>query len=122
MSHVVQIQTQVKDAAAVRAGCKRLALDEPTEGEVRLFNETVSGLAVRLRDWRYPVVFNLATGESKFDNYQGHWGKQERLDEFLQAYAIEKTKIEARRKGYSVIEQPLVDGSVKLTLLVGGAS
>ena len=50
MSHVVQIKTQVKDAAAVRAGCKRLALDEPTEGEVWLFNETTSGLAVQLRD------------------------------------------------------------------------
>ena len=122
MSHVVQIQTQVKDAAAVRAGCNRLQLDAPVAGEVRLFSETVSGLAVRLRDWRYPVVFNLATGESRFDNYGGHWGKQERLDEFLQAYSIEKTKIEARRKGYSVIEQPLVDGSVKLTLSVGGAS
>jgi len=122
MSHVVQIQTQVKDAAAVRAGCVRLQLDAPVEGETRLFSQTVSGLAVRLREWRYPVVFNLATGESKFDNYGGHWGKQERLDEFLQAYSIEKTKIEARRKGYSVIEQPLVDGSVKLTLSVGGAS
>ena len=122
MSHVVQIQTQVKDAAAVRAGCNRLQLDAPVEGETRLFSQTVSGLAVRLREWRYPVVFNLATGESKFDNYGGHWGKQERLDEFLQAYAIEKTKIESRRKGYSVIEQPLVDGSVKLTLSVGGAS
>ena len=122
MSHVVQIQTQVKDAAAVRAGCIRLQLDAPVEGETRLFSQTVSGLAVRLRDWRYPVVFNLATGESRFDNYGGHWGKQERLDEFLQAYSIEKTKIEARRKGYSVIEQPLVDGSVKLTLSVGGAS
>lgn len=122
MSHVVQIQTQVKDAAAVRAGCNRLQVDAPVEGETRLFSQTVSGLAVRLREWRYPVVFNLATGESKFDNYGGHWGKQERLHEFLQAYSIEKTKIEARRKGYSVIEQPLVDGSVKLTLSVGGAS
>jgi len=122
MSHVVQIQTQVKDAAAVRAGCIRLQLDAPVEGEVKLFTQTVSGLAVRLREWRYPVVFNLATGESKFDNYGGHWGKQEQLDEFLQAYAIEKTKIEARRKGYSVIEHPLVDGSVKLMLSVGGVS
>ena len=122
MSHVVQIQTQVKDAAAVRAGCNRLQLDAPVEGETRLFSQTVSGLAVRLREWRYPVVFNLATGESKFDNYGGHWGKQEQLDEFLQAYAIEKTKIEARRKGYSVIEHPLVDGSVKLMLSVGGVS
>ena len=122
MSHVVQIQTQVKDAAAVRAGCKRLQLDEPVQGETKLFSHTISGLAVRLWEWRYPVVFNLATGESKFDNYNGHWGKQERLNEFLQAYAIEVTKIEARRKGYSVIEKPLVDGSVKLTLSVGGVA
>ena len=122
MSHVVQIQTQVRSAAAVRAGCKRLGLDEPVEGEVTLFAETVSGLAVRLRDWRYPVVFNVTTSESKFDNYEGRWGKQERLNEFLQAYAIEATKIEARRKGYSVFEQPLADGSVKLTLSVGGAA
>ena len=122
MSHVVQVQTQVKDAAKVRAGCKRLQLDEPVQGDTKLFSQTVTGLAVRLREWRYPVVFNLATGEYQFDNYGGHWGKQERLDEFLQAYAIEVTKIEARRKGYSVIEQPLVDGSVKLTLQVGGVA
>jgi len=119
MSHVVQISTQVRDAAAVRAGCERLGLDEPVECEVKLFSETVSGLAVQLRDWRYPVVFNTTTGETKFDNYQGHWGKQERLDEFLQVYAVERTKIEARRKGYSVTEQALVDGSIKLSLVVG---
>ncbi len=29
MSHVVQIQTQVRSNEAVRAGCKRLELDEP---------------------------------------------------------------------------------------------
>ena len=65
------------------------------------------------------MVFNTATGETKFDNYQGRWGKQERLDEFLQAYAVERTKIEARRKGYSVVEQSLQDGSIKLSLTVG---
>ncbi len=121
MSHVVQIETQVRDAAAVRAGCVRLGLDEPVEGDVKLFSETVRGLAVQLRDWRYPVVFDLASGQSRFDNYQGRWGNQERLDEFLQAYAVEKTKIEARRKGYSVVEQSLDDGSIKLALTVGAA-
>jgi hypothetical protein len=121
MSHLVQITTQVRDAAAVRAGCKRLELDEPVEGEVKLFSQVVSGLAVQLRDWRYPVVFNTTTGETKYDNYQGHWGKQERLDEFLQAYAVEKTKIEACRKGYSVVEQSLADGSIKLSLTVGAS-
>jgi len=122
MSHVVRVITQVRDVAAARAGCKRLGLDEPVEGEVKLFSETVTGLAVRLHQWQYPVVFDTTTGESKFDNFGGRWGKQERLDEFLQAYAVERTKIEARRNGYSVIEQPLLDGSIKLTLHVGGAA
>jgi hypothetical protein len=39
----------------------------------------------------------------------------------LQAYAVEKTKIEARRKGHAVTEQQLADGSIKLTVQVGGA-
>ncbi|TWU32294.1 hypothetical protein [Novipirellula artificiosorum] len=122
MSHVVQISTQVRDAAAARAGCRRLGLEEPVVETVKLFSESVTGLAVRLRDWRYPVVFDTATGETKFDNYQGRWGKQQRLDEFLQAYAVEATKLQARRKGYSVSEQSLSDGSIKVTVQVGGAS
>jgi hypothetical protein len=120
MSHEVQIQTQVRDAVAVRAGCRRLGLAEPVEGEVKLFSGRVTGLAVQLRDWRYPVVFDLASGKSKFDNYGGRWGKQERLNEFLQIYAVEKAKIEARRSGYSVTEQPLADGAIKITLQLGG--
>ncbi len=122
MSHVVQIATQVRDAQTVRAGCDRLGLDPPSEGTFKLFSQTATGLGVQLKDWRYPVVFDLGTGETKFDNYQGHWGKRERLDEFLQAYAVEKTKIEARRKGYSVVEQTLADGSIKLALSVGAST
>ena len=34
--------------------------------------------------------------------------------------AFEKTKLEARRKGYAVTESPLADGSVKLTVQVTG--
>jgi hypothetical protein len=121
MSHVVQIQTQVRSAPAVRAGCRRLGLEPPVEGETRLFTQSVWGLAVRLRGWRYPVVFDTQTGQSRFDNYEGRWGDPERLGEFLQAYAIELTKLEASRKGYSVSEQPLAGGAVKLTLSTGGA-
>ena len=45
MSHIVTIKTEVRDAAAVRAACKRLGLAEPTEGKTRLFSGEVSGLA-----------------------------------------------------------------------------
>jgi hypothetical protein len=37
-------------------------------------------------------------------------------------YAVERAKIEARRKGYSVTEQKLDNGAIKLTVAVGGAA
>ena len=55
MSHIVRIQTQVKDAAAVRAACQRLNLPAPVQGKVKLFSGEVEGLAVQLPDWVYPV-------------------------------------------------------------------
>jgi len=50
------------------------------------------------------------------------WGDSRQLDKFLQAYAAEKVKIEGRRKGHVVTEQQLVDGSIKLTVQIGGAA
>ncbi len=120
MSHIVQIQTEVRDANAVRAACLRRQLPAPIQGRHKLFSGEKSGLGVQLRDWRYPVVCQLDSGKLVYDNYGGRWGRQEELDGFLQAYAVERAKIEARRKGHSVTEQALADGSVKLTINVGG--
>ena len=47
-------------------------------------------------------------------------GSQDHLDRFMQGYAVEKAKIEARKRGHSVFEQPLPDGSIKLTIQVAG--
>lgn len=122
MSHIVEIRTEVRDTHAVAAACQRLGLEPPTEGTATLFNSEASGVIVQLPDWQYPVVFNTETGETKFDNYGGSWGKQSQLDRFLQAYAVERAKIEACRKGHSVTEQSLNDGSIKLTINVGGTA
>ena len=122
MSHIVQIQTEVRDAEAVRAACKRLNLEEPVQGTARLYEGEVAGLLVRLPEWAYPAVVDTATGQVRFDNYEGAWGDQKHLDAFLQSYAVEKAKLEARKRGHSVFEQPLPDGSVKLTISVGGGS
>ena len=122
MSHIVSIKTEVRNAAAVRAACKRLGLAQPVEGKVSLFSGEVSGLAVQLPDWQYPVVCDLASGQVQFDNFGGIWGDQKHLDRFLQAYAVEKARIEARKKGHTVAEQQLADGSIKLTIQVGGGA
>ena len=120
MSHVVEIKTQVKDVAAVQAACRRLKLPEPEQRTVTLFSAKVTGLAVELPEWQYPVVCNTATGELKYDNYGGRWGQQSHLDQFLQAYTVEKAKIEARRLGHSVSEQLLTDGSIRVQIAVAG--
>jgi len=122
MSHVVRIQTEVREAAAVQAACRRLELSVPRQGTHQLFSGEVSGIAVKLPDWKYPVVCDLATGQTQYDNYGGRWGEQRQLDSFLQAYAVEKAKLESRRAGHSVTEQPLPDGSIKLTVQVEGGA
>ena len=122
MSHIVNIKTEVRDAAAIHAACRRLKLDQPEDGIFKLFSGEATGIAVRLPDWNYPVVCDIATGELKYDNYSGSWGEQKELDRFLQAYAVEKARIEARRKGHTVTEQPLADGSIKLTIQVNGGA
>ena len=50
------------------------------------------------------------------------WGEQRELDSFLQAYAVERARIEARKRGYSFTEQSLSDGSIKVSIQVGGAA
>jgi hypothetical protein len=122
MSHIVQIKTEVRDGIAVQAACQRLGLEAPVLGTVTLFATEARGLLVRLPGWIYPVVFDTRSGQVRFDNYGGRWGEQVQLDRFLQAYAVEKTKIEARRKGHIVFEQTLDNGSIKLTVTVGGAA
>ena len=120
MSHIVTIKTEVRDANAVRAACHRLSLAEPIQGKTKLFSGEVEGLAVKLPEWVYPVVCDLPSGQLHYDNFNGRWGDQKHLDRFLQAYAVEKTKIEARKKGHTVMETPLSDGSIRLTIQVHG--
>src|SRR4051812_23208478 len=105
MSHVVTIQTRVHDPAAVAAACQRLNLAAPLQGTATLYSGEANGLLVQLPDWQFPIVIDTLTGTVRFDNYQGHWGDQAHLARFLQIYAVEKAKQEARKKGYPVSEQ-----------------
>lgn len=123
MSHIVSIKTRVTDPAALAAACRRLGLAEPVHGTATLFaGQQASGLIVQLPGWHFPAVVDTASGEVQFDTYNGAWGSQCELDKLLQAYAVEKTRIEARRAGHTLTEQTLSDGSIKLTLQVAGGA
>ena len=104
--------------AAIGSACQRLKLESPIRGTVQLYSGEATGVIVKLPEWRYPAVFDTSSGQARYDNYEGRWGKQEQLDRFLQAYAVEKASIEARRKGHTITEQALSNGSIKLTVHV----
>ena len=122
MSHIVTVETEIRDLRALQSACHRLGLTRPTHEVARLFGGEAAGYCVRLPDWRYPVVCNTNTGRIQFDNYEDRWGKQCELDRLLQGYAVEKAKLEARRRGHAVTEKSLADGSIQLTVHVGAAT
>ncbi len=122
MSHIVQIKTQIRDVAALGLATNRLKLPEPVYGQAKLFSSTATGWQVQLPQWRYPVVIDVESGRIDFDNFEGRWGDRCELDRLIQRYAVEKAKLESRKKGYSTTEQTLSDGSIKLTIQVGGAA
>ena len=120
MSHIVTVKTEVRDPVAITAACRRLGLAEPVHGPAQLFADQATGLLIRLPDWLYPVVCDPATGELRYDNYNGAWGREEHLDRFKQSYAVEKATLEARKRGHSVSEQALEDGSIRLQIVACG--
>ena len=122
MSHIVEIKTEVRDETAVKAACVRLQIPAPEHKTVKLFAATATGLCVQLPGWRYPVVADLKTGQLQYDNYNGHWGPQAELHKFLQGYAVEKAKLEARKKGHLAYETAQEDGSIKVTVHVRGGT
>ena len=122
MSHIVTIQTEIRDVEALTRGCDRLGLAHPEHRTAQLFSSEVTGYCVELPAWRYPVVCDVDAGTLAFDNFNGRWGEQKHLDSLLQAYAVERTRLEARRHGHTVTEQALADGAIKLTVHVGGAA
>lgn len=77
MSHIVSVKTEVRDPQAVVSACRRLGLPEPVTSTATLFSGEATGLLIRLPDRLYPVVFDPATGQVKFDNYEGGLGRPE---------------------------------------------
>lgn len=117
MSHIVTIKSVINDASSVSAACRRLRMAEPYHGTATLFSGDVSGFVVQFPGWQYPAVINLASGEIKYDNFQGQWGDEKEIGLFFQFYAVERAKMEARKKGFAIHEESLQDGSIKLQIL-----
>lgn len=147
MSHLVTIATQLRDLAASRAACKRMGWEllegQKTfewygryVGDYRAFEKQLTDLGIKTEDYgKCDHAIKVPGAEyeiglvQKGDQLVPLWdaykpgGLQDITNEngmggFLQAYAIEKAKLEARRKGYSVTERTLPNGTVQLQVNV----
>lgn len=104
------------------SGDGRLSIPPPNEETHRRFTSEASGLAVRLPDWRCPLVCELPTGTLRYESFGGHWGDPRQLDSFLQGYAVEIATLVARRSGHATPEVPQFDGSVRFMVPMEGAA
>ena len=91
MSHVATITLEFRDSAALADAAAACGVGLAPD-TVRFFDGTrVTGTAVRLPGWQYPVVVD-AQGRLFYDHYEGRWGDLTHLHRFQQAYAEAATR------------------------------
>jgi hypothetical protein len=123
MSHISKIELEVKDLAVLSQACAHLGLtlirgqkefkwygkSAPCEHAIKVPGAMYEIGVVKQKE-RYELNCDFYD-----DNIQKAVGRQGGL--LKQAYAVAKTKIEARKKGYSVLEQN-TDTGVRLHILI----
>ena len=138
--HVSSIKLEVKSLEALKLACQRLGLefrenqktyawfgryagDSPLPEGFTQEDLGRSDHAIRVPDAIYEIglVFRDGAWHLMWDSWQtggleAALGKD--CNELRQAYGIEAAKLEAQRQGYSIYEQALEDGSVKLHVQV----
>jgi hypothetical protein len=99
----MNIKTEITDVEALRAACQRLGYELKESGSFRLYSSNELGAGVMLPGWSYPVVIR-EDGTLAMDNYAGRWGDISELHKLEAYYGLEKAKLEAWKKGYSIQE------------------
>ena len=111
MSHISKIELEVKDLGVLSQACTRLGVEFIREQKQFKWygNTALCDHVIKVPGANYEIGVIKANGryELNCDFYDRRIekviGRQGGL--LKQAYAVAKTKIEARRKGYSVLEQ-----------------
>ena len=123
MSHISKIELEVKDLAVLSQACARLGLTLIRgQKEFKWYGKSAPcehAIKVPEANYEIGVVKEKHRYELNCDFYDGNIqkavGRQAGL--LKQAYAVAKTKIEARRKGYCVLEKN-TDTGVRLHIRI----
>jgi hypothetical protein len=116
MSHMSKIELQVKDLSILSTACARLGLEliKSKQSFKWYGKEAPCDHAIKVPGAEYEigVIHRDGLYELNCDYYDRNLGKVigKNGGRLKQAYAIEKTMTEARRKGYSVLERKTDNG------------
>lgn len=140
MSHVVEIQIELRDLNAIRAAVKRLGgIWHENQQAYAWWGRSVGDYplpeGVRKEDlgkcdhaFGFPGAdYEVGVIRKPNGQYRLQWDfydtgglmpfmGNEQGHKFAQAYGIEKAKIEAKKNGYLASEKTLADGSIQLTM------
>jgi len=100
MSHTTTITASLKDEqACIDAAHECVA--EIVRGKLQLFDGTTveNGFGIQFKNWHYPVIIDLKTGEAKFDNFNGSWGDIAHLNKFIAHYSVHASAHAMRKRG-----------------------
>ena len=139
--HVATLKLEVKSLDALKLACARLGLEFREDQKTYAWFGSFMGDAplpegfttedlgkcdhaihVPGASYEVGVVFRDGAYRLLWDSWQtggleAALGKD--CNKLRQAYGIEAAMMEAQRQGYSVWEQEMADGSIKLTIAVG---
>jgi len=114
MSHTVKLSVEVKDLDIVQQVCQKKGYQYTApNANNRLYGGQVAGASVKFPSWTYPVVI-AQDGQLHYDNYNGSWGNEKILQEFLHEYSVEKSLNDLSLAGMSAMRQDVVDQSGNL--------
>lgn len=141
MSHISTIQIEIKSLEALKKACTRLGFawaqgqktykwygtfmgDYPLPSGIKKENLGKCDHAIRVPGATYEVgVVSQGDKHVLLYDFWTYGGLEEKLgpnaERLIQAYAVEAAREEAERQGYSVYEEDMSDGSVKLHIQVG---
>lgn len=125
MSHITSIELEVKDLNALKSACRRLGFVYRENQRQFEYYKNQKGEclhAIHIEGCQYEVGIQRNANEGyqlAWDNY--HQGGLvaalgEGAGKLKQFYGLEKVKIEARKKGYSVTERMKENGQIVLTM------
>ena len=116
MSHTVTGKVKITELGIMEETCERLGYKFERGCTDLRFKDGVA--TIRIPGWHHGVVVK-ADGSFVYDNYNGNWGEQKKLDRLIDEYGADVATMAAYDQGYFNINRTVEEnGDIVLEIQV----